>query len=130
MKKNRKMKWVVVVLTATIAVIGAASLTAFGTDHQTKTASVQSQKMQSFCSIDQNCFKKGVHHTERTSSAAQTPVTSTAGTGTASTAGSCQYPDCDGTHSNHQTGSYGHHYESSGHHGYSHSSGHHGGHHQ
>ena len=116
-KKNKKMKWAAVVLTVTIAVAGAASLTAFGADHQTKSASGQSQKMQSFCSIDQNCFKTGVHHIERTNTAAQTPVTSTAGTGTASAAGSCQYPDCDGTHSNHQTGSYGHHYESGGHHG-------------
>ena len=133
MKKVMKKKWIVLALVLTIVAVGAVSLTAFGADNQRVDYQSQMQKKQPICTVNQDCFKRGVHHAKQNR---VSPVTSTANTSPASTAstsaapvyGTCQYPDCDGTHANHQN--YGHHNSGQNHHGSSHGGGHHGGWHE
>lgn len=121
LKKVMKKKWIVLALALTIVVAGAVSLTAFGADEQGTISESQMQKKQPICTINQYCLKRGVHHTEQNRSAAPS-TTPAAGTSTASTYGNCQYPDCDGTHANHQN--YGYHSNGQNHHGSSHGGGH------
>lgn len=130
MKKNRK-KWLGLVLAVTVIAVGAASLTAFGAEHQTKAYSAQVQSKQTLCTVNQDCFQQGVHHT-RTKASTTSTVAQATGTSTSSAYSNCQYPDCDGTHANHQSGNhnYGYHDYGKNHHGSSHGGGHHGGGHE
>lgn len=123
MKKVMKKKWIVLALVLTIVAVGAVSLTAFGADNQRVDYQSQMQKKQPICTVNQDCFKRGVHHEKQNR---VSPVTSTASTSAAS--GTCQYPDCDGTHANHQN--YDYHNSGQNHHGSSHGGGHHGGWHE
>lgn len=127
MKKGMKKKWIVLTLALTIVAAGAASLTAFGADGQRIVYQGQMQKKQPICTVNQDCFKRGVHHTKQ-SRAATSSATSTGVSSATSDYGSCPYPACDGTHVNHQN--YGHHNNGQNHHGSSYGGGHHGGWHE
>lgn len=127
--KNRKKKWLGFALVLTIIAVGAASLTAFGADRQEAIDESQMQKKQTICTVNQGCFKRGIHHT-RQNTATNLAATSTANTSAAPTSASCQYTDCDGTHANHENHNYSYENYDQNHHGSSHGGGHHSGWHE